>query len=183
MSRSTSRDFRQRQSRPATRTQPHVDVVVDRNAFERRDGQLADDRTIGFLERTNVDGHERASYARGPSGRKGVVGRDPGSTRGFACTAIAGGALRAQALLIRCKATKNRSKPRPEEPIALRSRIVTREVVEPITYSCPHCRAELECPPGGWDGWVRCPSCGASVSSARVRKAASRHQSRISAPH
>ena len=32
--------------------------------------------------------------------------------------------------------------------------------VEDFTYSCPHCLAELDTPAGGWDGWVRCRSCG-----------------------
>ena len=33
------------------------------------------------------------------------------------------------------------------------------EVFEPLTYFCPHCRALLESPTGGWDGWVRCRAC------------------------
>ena len=75
--------------------------MVDRNAFERRDGQLADDRTIGFLERAYVDGHERASYAPRPSGRKRVVGRESDS-EAFACdcTTFRRATLRARALLI-----------------------------------------------------------------------------------
>jgi hypothetical protein len=37
---------------------------------------------------------------------------------------------------------------------------VTSEVVDPITYSCVYCLAQLDMPSGGWDGWVRCRSCG-----------------------
>ncbi len=29
-----------------------------------------------------------------------------------------------------------------------------------VTYSCPHCRAQLEAQFDGWDGWMRCPACG-----------------------
>jgi hypothetical protein len=28
------------------------------------------------------------------------------------------------------------------------------------TYSCPHCRAELETGFDRWQGWLRCPACG-----------------------
>ena len=37
---------------------------------------------------------------------------------------------------------------------------MTLEVVDLITFTCSHCRAELEMPSGSWDGWVRCRSCG-----------------------
>lgn len=37
---------------------------------------------------------------------------------------------------------------------------MTSEVLDPITYSCVHCLAQLDMPSGGWDGWVRCRSCG-----------------------
>jgi hypothetical protein len=36
---------------------------------------------------------------------------------------------------------------------------MSSQLVETFTYSCPHCRVELEAPAGRWDGWVRCPSC------------------------
>lgn len=29
-----------------------------------------------------------------------------------------------------------------------------------VTYPCPHCNLELEAEHGGWQGWLRCPSCG-----------------------
>ena len=29
-----------------------------------------------------------------------------------------------------------------------------------VTYPCPQCRLELEAEHGGWQGWLRCPSCG-----------------------
>lgn len=29
-----------------------------------------------------------------------------------------------------------------------------------VTYSCPQCHLELESQHGGWEGWLRCPSCG-----------------------
>jgi hypothetical protein len=28
-----------------------------------------------------------------------------------------------------------------------------------VSYSCPHCRAELEPRFGDWEGWLRCPVC------------------------
>jgi hypothetical protein len=37
---------------------------------------------------------------------------------------------------------------------------VTPEVADLITYTCVYCRSELVMPSGGWDGWVRCRSCG-----------------------
>jgi hypothetical protein len=37
---------------------------------------------------------------------------------------------------------------------------VTSEVVNSLTFTCEHCLAELEMPSGGWDGWLRCRSCG-----------------------
>ena len=37
---------------------------------------------------------------------------------------------------------------------------MTLEVADLITFTCSHCRAELKMPPGVWDGWVRCRSCG-----------------------
>ncbi len=33
------------------------------------------------------------------------------------------------------------------------------EVFEPLTHVCPHCRAVLDAPKSGWDGWVRCRAC------------------------
>jgi hypothetical protein len=36
---------------------------------------------------------------------------------------------------------------------------VSSQLVETVTYSCPHCLVELEAPAGSWDGWVRCSSC------------------------
>jgi hypothetical protein len=41
----------------------------------------------------------------------------------------------------------------------LRSCTVSARLETNFTCSCPHCRVELEPPAGGWDGWVRCPSC------------------------
>jgi hypothetical protein len=41
-----------------------------------------------------------------------------------------------------------------------RSTNVTSELVETLTHSCPHCRALLDVAARGWDGWVRCSSCG-----------------------
>jgi len=29
-----------------------------------------------------------------------------------------------------------------------------------VTYSCPHCRVQLETQSDGWEGWLRCPACG-----------------------
>ncbi len=46
-----------------------------------------------------------------------------------------------------------------DAPIAMRSCTVSARLEANFTYSCPHCRVELEAPAGGWDGWVRCPSC------------------------
>ena len=37
---------------------------------------------------------------------------------------------------------------------------MTSEVVDSITFACVHCLAELEIPNSGWDGWLRCGSCG-----------------------
>src|SRR5262245_3704802 len=34
------------------------------------------------------------------------------------------------------------------------------EITYFASYSCPHCKAELEARQGGWSGWLRCPSCG-----------------------
>ncbi|MFI5454656.1 MAG: hypothetical protein ACHRXM_04320 [Isosphaerales bacterium] len=28
-----------------------------------------------------------------------------------------------------------------------------------VSYSCPHCRVQLETRSDGWDGWLRCPVC------------------------
>ena len=36
---------------------------------------------------------------------------------------------------------------------------VSTQLEETVTYSCPQCKAQLEAPPGSWDGWVRCPAC------------------------
>jgi hypothetical protein len=33
------------------------------------------------------------------------------------------------------------------------------EITYFVTYNCPHCHAELEARSGGWQGWLRCPSC------------------------
>ena len=40
------------------------------------------------------------------------------------------------------------------------SSLVTSEVLESLTHSCPHCHAVLALPSGAWDGWVRCRACG-----------------------
>jgi hypothetical protein len=37
---------------------------------------------------------------------------------------------------------------------------VPSEIVFIDTYSCPHCRAELETGFDDWHGWQRCPTCG-----------------------
>jgi hypothetical protein len=37
---------------------------------------------------------------------------------------------------------------------------VSSEMVSIETYSCPHCRAELETGFDDWQGWQRCPTCG-----------------------
>jgi hypothetical protein len=37
---------------------------------------------------------------------------------------------------------------------------VSSEIVFIDTYSCPHCRAELESGSKVWQGWQRCPACG-----------------------
>jgi hypothetical protein len=37
---------------------------------------------------------------------------------------------------------------------------VSSEMVFIETYSCPHCRAELETGFNDWQGWQRCPTCG-----------------------
>jgi hypothetical protein len=37
---------------------------------------------------------------------------------------------------------------------------VSSEMVFTETYSCPHCRAELETGFNDWQGWQRCPTCG-----------------------
>jgi hypothetical protein len=37
---------------------------------------------------------------------------------------------------------------------------VPSEIVFIDTYSCPHCRAELETGFDDWQGWQRCPTCG-----------------------
>jgi hypothetical protein len=36
---------------------------------------------------------------------------------------------------------------------------VSSEIVFIDTYSCPHCRAELETGFDVWQGWQRCPTC------------------------
>ena len=41
-----------------------------------------------------------------------------------------------------------------------RSGAVSSEMVSIETYSCPHCRAELETGFDDWQGWQRCPTCG-----------------------
>jgi hypothetical protein len=40
------------------------------------------------------------------------------------------------------------------------SRAVASEPTYFVSYSCPHCKAELEARQGGWQGWLRCPVCG-----------------------
>ena len=174
MSRSTSRDFRHRQSRPASETQPHVDIVVDGNAFERRDGQLADDRTIGFLERAYVDGHERASYARDPSGRKRVVAASPAArlrlARPPSVERIASSGS-ADTMYVPAESLEASAR----RPIALRSG--HRELAKSSQPShIPAHTAGLSStsPAGGWDGWVRCSDLRTDVSSAGARKAAAR---------
>ena len=119
--------------------------MVDRNAFERRDGQLADDRTIGFLERAYVDGHERASYARTAPGRKRFVGlkRPCAMPHGSPSESTRSDDVYRELDPCECQAS--------ELP-------VSSELVQP-PYPCPHCRVELDAPAGSWDGWVRCPSC------------------------
>ena len=37
---------------------------------------------------------------------------------------------------------------------------VSSEIVFIESYSCPHCRAELETGMTDWEGWQRCPTCG-----------------------
>ena len=37
---------------------------------------------------------------------------------------------------------------------------MSSEMVFIETYSCPHCRAELETGFNDWQGWQRCPTCG-----------------------
>jgi hypothetical protein len=37
---------------------------------------------------------------------------------------------------------------------------VSSEIVFSDSYSCPHCRAELETGFDNWQGWLRCPACG-----------------------
>ncbi len=37
---------------------------------------------------------------------------------------------------------------------------MSSEVVPTTTYSCPSCHVRLDVPPGHWEGWLRCPSCG-----------------------
>ena len=37
---------------------------------------------------------------------------------------------------------------------------MSSEMVFIETYSCPHCRAELETGFNTWQGWQRCPTCG-----------------------
>ena len=37
---------------------------------------------------------------------------------------------------------------------------MSSEMVFIETYSCPHCRADLETGFDGWQGWRRCPTCG-----------------------
>ena len=37
---------------------------------------------------------------------------------------------------------------------------MSSEMVFIETYSCPHCRAELETGFNDWQGWQRCPRCG-----------------------
>lgn len=45
-------------------------------------------------------------------------------------------------------------------PLLARSRAVETDVAYFVTYPCPHCRLELEAEHDGWQGWLRCPSCG-----------------------
>jgi hypothetical protein len=37
---------------------------------------------------------------------------------------------------------------------------VDLEITYFVLYPCPHCQAELEAQHRGWQGWLRCPSCG-----------------------
>jgi hypothetical protein len=37
---------------------------------------------------------------------------------------------------------------------------LSSEMVFIETYSCPHCRVELETGYADWQGWQRCPTCG-----------------------
>ncbi len=37
---------------------------------------------------------------------------------------------------------------------------MSSEMVFIETYSCPHCRAQLETGFNDWQGWQRCPTCG-----------------------
>ena len=72
MSRSTSRALRHRQSRPAIGPSREFDILVDRNALERRDGQLAHGSSIGFPEWSDVDGHISASYVPAQAVERGL---------------------------------------------------------------------------------------------------------------
>jgi len=38
---------------------------------------------------------------------------------------------------------------------------VDSEITYYVTYACPQCKTELEAKHGGWQGWLRCPICGA----------------------
>jgi hypothetical protein len=42
-----------------------------------------------------------------------------------------------------------------------RSLAVDSDIAYFVTYPCPQCRLELETQHGGWQGWLRCPGCGA----------------------
>ncbi len=43
------------------RAQQLFEIVVDRHTFERRGGQLAQDRSVGFTIGANDDGHDSGS--------------------------------------------------------------------------------------------------------------------------
>ena len=138
---------------PGDRAETLIDVVVDGNAFKRRDGQIAHEGTIGFPKRSDVDGHDSASYAPSHRVAKGLSagcelagGYKPCDGPRRDCVARSGFGDRMKGDLPENQAKDCRKRIRAVSP-------------DTVLYSCPHCRVELEAHFDEWEGWLRCPVC------------------------
>jgi hypothetical protein len=132
---------------PGNWAKARIDVVVDRNACKGRDRQIAHGGTICFLERSNNDGHDAASYAPADAVGKGL------STERKNARPLKPAALASTRRVdtMRDQFLESLATDWPERGSALSSDVVV--------YSCPYCRAELAASFDEWDGWLRCPVC------------------------
>ena len=137
-------------------------------------------RPIGFRTHDpfGPPGTCRSWYAHGRAGRKGVVRRS-GSCGGFPDSKIGIGdlgfeignsGLSCGIAALGCTSVGYVS--RHEKPTRSRSGAVSSEIVFIETYSCPHCRAELETGFNDWQGWQRCPACGLACLPAGANRSA-----------